>query len=620
MSHFNFSKEYSILIPILSTIFTSIFLSTVGSNVCKEKTKDIYDDSIELFTVGEMYAFFSNSILLIVRMISSQNRIMYSEKTVKSSINYMYGFVLCVNLQAGTSAYLKYTGYWGGLCEDNYGVILPKALWAQWLADTPLITLISVIENERMDSLCFADVAIIVFTELSIVFGFLMSCKHSDTLYWIWCCLSYGSYFCTYYFAFGLPSSTSMSQVSQTVETELDFLPEPSFNESMEAARNFTRASRALKLKTLLLIVLPPIPILYALAMLKILDHNSTFLWMSGANTLLKFVFTSLVCDIHVGLVDDIVYFAEVRANIERRNFLRYIFHEVRVPLNSLVLGLSALKQIACDDVGDSGVSQLSIIDELEDSTTFMTDTLNDVLSMQKIEEGALEFTMVPFSIAELLQQASHTVGRSISDKKINLVVTIEPDVPPRLIGDHFRIVHVLLNLVTNAVKFSKPETTITILVSLSHAGVLKHSTPPSSSDNLKSALSDQEGHNKFFNVDSSTPKEISMSSLNLKKSRELISHISKSSFRKDLSKSVVILLSVTDEGPGISPHDMKNLFNPFQQIRPYETQEGKGSGLGLAISRKIINLHGGELSCTSDFGVGATFKSYSLSTFPVEQ
>jgi signal transduction histidine kinase len=51
------------------------------------------------------------------------------------------------------------------------------------------------------------------------------------------------------------------------------------------------------------------------------------------------------------------------------------------------------------------------------------------------------------------------------------------------------------------------------------------------------------------------------------------------------------------DEGVGISEEDQSKLFEPFSQIRPGELQEGRGSGLGLAISKKIVELHGGEVS-----------------------
>jgi signal transduction histidine kinase len=69
-----------------------------------------------------------------------------------------------------------------------------------------------------------------------------------------------------------------------------------------------------------------------------------------------------------------------------------------------------------------------------------------------------------------------------------------------------------------------------------------------------------------------------------------------------------VILLSVQDSGPGISPSDQARLFQNFVQIRPDQLQRGAGSGLGLTIAKQIVELHGGRIGVTSTEGHGSLF------------
>ena len=70
----------------------------------------------------------------------------------------------------------------------------------------------------------------------------------------------------------------------------------------------------------------------------------------------------------------------------------------------------------------------------------------------------------------------------------------------------------------------------------------------------------------------------------------------------------MTVLLSVRDEGPGISLMDQEKLFNNFSLTRPEELQKGSGPGLGLTISRQIVELHGGRIGVKSIEGRGSQF------------
>eukprot|EP01035_Chromulina_nebulosa_P069605 gene69605-biopygen44339 len=124
------------------------------------------------------------------------------------------------------------------------------------------------------------------------------------------------------------------------------------------------------------------------------------------------------------------------------------------------------------------------------------------------------------------------------------------PAVPELVLGDQYRIEHVIGNLLSNAIKFS-PE-------------------------------------------DSEVVVEVSVETIR---------------FGAGGAHTVcVILLSVLDAGPGIAPSDQARLFQNFVQIRPGQLQKGAGSGLGLTIAKQIVELHGGRIGVTSMEGRGSLF------------
>jgi signal transduction histidine kinase len=161
--------------------------------------------------------------------------------------------------------------------------------------------------------------------------------------------------------------------------------------------------------------------------------------------------------------------FQEKRANDTRRAFMRYIFHEVRVPLNTITMGLSVLK----DDL-DSHLSLHAgeAINMMTGATDFMSDTLNDVLSIHKIEEGAMELAMQPFKITEIISRAIVALKRQCLERDIQIFIESTDGASiwslPALYGDRFRLENVLINFLSNAIKFSPPGSPVTVSVSSS--------------------------------------------------------------------------------------------------------------------------------------------------------
>ena len=124
---------------------------------------------------------------------------------------------------------------------------------------------------------------------------------------------------------------------------------------------------------------------------------------------LVKVLFTHLLIDSHVEILDPnkfLVIEERAKAEESRLMFLRYVFHEVRVPLNSVVLGLQLLQD---NEALVQRESDRETLHMMKDATSFMAETLNDVLSLQKIEQGMLKLECKPFSPKRLVDAVIST-------------------------------------------------------------------------------------------------------------------------------------------------------------------------------------------------------------------
>jgi len=180
----------------------------------------------------------------------------------------------------------------------------------------------------------------------------------------------------------------------------------------------------------------------------------------------------------------------------------------------------------------------------MRDGTNFMAETLNDVLSLQKIEQGMLQLEMKSFPPEALITSVLSSFRSQYAFKNISVQVEVHETVPERLVGDQFRLEHVLGNLFSNAIKFSSKDSQIFLSVSYD---------------------SREKNH---------------------------------------------ITYSVRDQGPGMSPDEQSQLYQPFVQIRAGELQKGRGSGLGLSICKTIMTLHNGTIGCVSQKREGEDIRS----------
>ncbi|KAF2665644.1 hypothetical protein BT63DRAFT_391916 [Microthyrium microscopicum] len=271
----------------------------------------------------------------------------------------------------------------------------------------------------------------------------------------------------------------------------------------------------------------------------------------------------------------------------QQENFLDITSHEMRNPLNAILHCAAELVDLLSGIIASTPERALVISDCLDASRTIVycgrhqKRIIDDVLTLSKLDSNLLSITPVetqPLHVVEEVLKVFDTEIRASNIKTQTKLADSYKNLQIKtLLVDPHRLIQVLINLVANAIKFTKGES----LRSL-HIVIDAYATEPVSSDSGVRYV--PSGRHQ---VDPTARAEWGTGDI------------------------VYLYFSVQDTGPGMTPHEADQLFNRFIQGSPRTHVQYGGSGLGLFISRELAELHGGRIGISSELGFGSTFDFY---------
>lgn len=226
-------------------------------------------------------------------------------------------------------------------------------------------------------------------------------------------------------------------------------------------------------------------------------------------------------------------------ANIAKTTFLNHMSHDIRTPMNAIV----GFTDIAMKRKPDKEVE--NCLKKIRQSSEYLMTLINDVLDISRIESGKLEYKPVPVDLRDIINTVSSIARGYMENRDLNFCVSREELKTPYVMADEIRIREVLLNIISNAVKFTKDGDAISFVA--------------------ENCPGNDEHH-------------------------------------------VIVRYRISDTGIGMSEEFQSRIFDEFTQENDGARTSYKGTGLGMAIAKKYVDLMGGKIEVSSRQGIGSTF------------
>ncbi len=231
---------------------------------------------------------------------------------------------------------------------------------------------------------------------------------------------------------------------------------------------------------------------------------------------------------------------AAQHANRAKTTFLNNMSHDIRTPMNAII-GFTSLAAAHIDNTEQVK----DYLTKIATSSNHLLSLINDVLDMSRIESGKVKIEEKECSIPEILHDLKTIVQADIMSKQLDFYIDTVDVINEHVMCDRLRLNQILLNLLSNAMKFTKPGGMVSVRILQKR--------------NASEGYADYE-------------------------------------------------FQVKDTGIGMSPEFLKNVFEPFERERASTISGIQGTGLGMAITRNIVDMMGGSVSVESEVGKGSTF------------
>jgi signal transduction histidine kinase/DNA-binding response OmpR family regulator/HPt (histidine-containing phosphotransfer) domain-containing protein len=236
-----------------------------------------------------------------------------------------------------------------------------------------------------------------------------------------------------------------------------------------------------------------------------------------------------------------------------KSEFVANMSHELLTPMNA-VLGMTSLLQQT-----QLNPQQQEFVATIHQSGGILLQMINDILDFSKLEAGQLQLAYQPLDLRQCIEESMDLVAMNAAQKGLDLAYQIDEQTSTHIFGDYARLRQILVNLLTNAVKFTKQGEVV-----------------------------------------------ISVSSVDLGNWSVAHSHTESQLFPSQRYEE--IHFSIKDTGIGIPEDKINQLFRSFSQLDGSNVREYGGLGLGLAICKRLIQRMNGRLWVESELGIGSTF------------
>ncbi len=240
----------------------------------------------------------------------------------------------------------------------------------------------------------------------------------------------------------------------------------------------------------------------------------------------------------------------EKSANEAKSRFLSNISHEIRTPINA-VLGFD---EMIIRESSDESI--LNYARDIQNSGKTLLALINDLLDFSKIEAGKMEIIPVEYEFSSLINDLVNMASMRAKEKKLEFIVNVNKDIPHILYGDEVRVKQCILNIVTNAIKYTE----------------------------IGSVILDIDY--EALEYDENDADE------------EIVDSVDK----------VLIKVKVTDTGIGIREEDIDKLSTAFERIDEKRNRTIEGTGLGINIVNSLLKMMDSKLNVQSEYGKGSVF------------
>jgi signal transduction histidine kinase len=247
-------------------------------------------------------------------------------------------------------------------------------------------------------------------------------------------------------------------------------------------------------------------------------------------------------------------------ANLAKSSFLANMSHELRTPLNA-VIGFSEV--LLEQHFGEINKSQEEYLHDILDSGNHLLSLVQDILDLSKIDVGKIEIEPAEINMQSLLKGSLMMVREKALKHNIDLSIDESEEIPEIILADERKVKQIMLNLLSNALKFTSDGGEIHVHMEVIDRTWLDNYVPEQFKEEVRTSI---DNHGKSY-----------------------------------------LKISVSDNGIGIKTESFKKIFLPFEQEDSSTSKQYEGSGLGLSLCKKIVELHHGCIWIESRLGQGST-------------